>query len=136
MFLFPSPKGLNLPRGPPSLLFASETFCSAIRQPVHEVDHSPPSCDEIKNVRRYTSIHRTWMHGAFFTPFNNVVLVTSSKLLVGPKSGGGLGEWPAPYPHRSADLRDPTAMTRHVARPQLVHGARLLSGGLKHRHFF
>ena len=64
-----------------------------------------------------------------------VVLVTSSKLPVRPQSRGGLGEWPAPYPHRSADLCDPTAMTRHVARPQVVRGARLLSGGLRQTFF-
>ena len=41
----------------PSIQGKSETFCSAIWQPVHDVDHSPPSWDEIKNVWRYTSIH-------------------------------------------------------------------------------
>jgi hypothetical protein len=50
-----------------------------------------------------------------------IVLVTNNRLLVRPRSRGGLGERPAPYPHRSADLCDLTAMTWHVARPQGVH---------------
>jgi hypothetical protein len=52
---------------------------------------------------------------------------TSNKLLVRPRSGGGLqvGERPAPYPYRSADLCDLTTMTRHVARSQGVHEAKL-----------
>jgi hypothetical protein len=104
---------------------------------VHEVDHSPWSRDEVKNVWRYTSIHLGYIpEWRMFMLYNNVVvLVTSSKLLVRHQRRGGLGEWPAPYPHRSADLCDPTAMTRHVARPQVVHGARLLSRGLRQTFF-
>jgi hypothetical protein len=61
-----------------------------------------------------------------------IVPVTSNKLLVRPRSRGGLGERPAPYPHRSADPCDLTAMTRHVERPLGVHGARLLPGSRNH----
>jgi hypothetical protein len=78
----------------PSIQGKSETFCSAIRQPVHEVDQSPPSRDEFKNVWRYTSIHLGYdLAWCIFTSCNNVVvLVTSSKLLLRLKSRGGLGE--------------------------------------------
>jgi hypothetical protein len=137
VFLFSRASRPALGPTPPSVQWASGAFCLVIRLSVHEVDQSPQSRDEVKNVWSCTSIYLGYIPAwcMFFLCNDVVVLVTSSKLPVRPQSRGGLGEWPAPYPHRSADLCDPTAMTRHVARPQVVRGARLLSGGLRQTFF-